>query len=87
MCNEPMPVRGAKVSYPSLSVHASATYRCSEGYRAAGGHFSHTCQVDGTWSGQRPTCEGQCNDFYVLLCIDGNFLAKLLLKYFDCFTV
>ena len=59
MCNEPMPVPGAKVSYSSLSVHASATYRCSEGYRAAGGDFSHTCQVDGTWSGQRPTCEGQ----------------------------
>ncbi|KAK2153589.1 hypothetical protein NP493_2290g00000, partial [Ridgeia piscesae] len=57
MCNEPMPVLGAKVSYPSLSVHASATYRCSEGYRAAGGDFSHTCQVDGTWSSQRPTCE------------------------------
>ncbi|KAK2174775.1 hypothetical protein NP493_778g04036 [Ridgeia piscesae] len=57
MCKEPMPVLGARVSYPSLSVHASATYRCSEGYRAAGGDFSHTCQVDGTWSGQRPTCE------------------------------
>ena len=59
MCKEPMPVLGARVSYPSLSVHASATYRCSEGYQAAGGDFSHTCQVDGTWSGQRPTCEGQ----------------------------
>ncbi|KAK2172864.1 hypothetical protein NP493_923g00015 [Ridgeia piscesae] len=59
MCNEPMPVLGARVSYPSLSVHASATYRCSEGYRAAAGDFSHTCQVNGTWSGQRPTCEGQ----------------------------
>ncbi|KAK2174781.1 hypothetical protein NP493_778g04043 [Ridgeia piscesae] len=57
MCKEPMPVLGARVSYPSLSVHANATYRCSEGYRAAGGDFSHTCQVDGTWSGQRPTCE------------------------------
>ncbi|KAI0236131.1 hypothetical protein LSAT2_013300 [Lamellibrachia satsuma] len=52
-----MPVLGATVSHPSLSVHASATYRCSPGYRTAGGDFSHVCQGDGTWSGQRPICE------------------------------
>lgn len=66
-----MPVLGANVSYQSLSVHASAIYLCSEGYRAAGGDFSHTCQVDGTWSGQRPICEGQSSIYhYICLAID-----------------
>ena len=69
LCNKPMPVLGATVSHPSLSVHASATYRCSPGYRTAGGDFSHVCQGDGTWSGQRPICEGQSSYHDICLSI------------------
>ncbi|KAI0236128.1 Sushi, von Willebrand factor type A, EGF and pentraxin domain-containing protein 1 [Lamellibrachia satsuma] len=81
LCNKPMPVLGAAVSHPSLSVNASATYLCSPGYRAAGGDFSRVCQVDGTWSGQRPLCEDTCPENSKLLVISGRLTPGSLTTF------
>ena len=38
---------------------STATYSCNFGFVQIGGNISRTCQVDGSWSGEAPTCQGK----------------------------
>lgn len=41
------------------TVGSQATYDCNEGFNLEGNE-TRTCQSDGMWSGNEPTCEGTC---------------------------
>ena len=46
-----------QVSASETVYNYTATYTCNTGYVLSGGS-TRTCQVNGEWSGNAPTCEG-----------------------------
>lgn len=40
---------------------STATYSCNFGFVQIAGNTSRTCQVDGSWSGEAPTCQCKLN--------------------------
>ena len=44
------------VDQPSDAVGSTATYSCDEEYEL-NGEATRTCQDNGEWSGEEPTCE------------------------------
>ena len=51
----PDPLNGT-VTWTSLTPGSIATYTCDEGFELTG-EGNRTCQNDGTWSDDPPTCE------------------------------
>ena len=45
-----------QVVWTGLTPDSTATYTCDEGFELNGTQ-TRTCQSDGTWSGDPPTCE------------------------------
>ena len=48
---------GGRVVLTGRTIGSKATYNCSEGFNLEG-NGTRTCQPDGMWSGNEPTCEG-----------------------------
>ncbi len=48
--------KGGKVIVSGYYVDDYAIYRCGYGYNLSGYTERRVCQVDGTWSGDEPTC-------------------------------
>ena len=46
-----------RVVLSERTVGSEATYDCNEGFNLEGNE-TRTCQSDGMWSGNEPTCEG-----------------------------
>ena len=49
------PTNGVKSS-ETTGCSANVMFHCNVGYRLVGS-YTRTCQENGTWSGQQPTCE------------------------------
>ena len=60
-CGLPPAPPGGTVSAPSLTAGSSATYVCTPGFVLRGA-TTRTCQSDGKWSGEAPTCEATSVD-------------------------
>lgn len=46
------------VSFGSTTPGSTAVYACNKGFELVGVFFQ-TCQIDGTWSSEAPTCKGK----------------------------
>ena len=58
-----------------------AFYRCNTGNNLIGSS-TRSCQTDGTWNGNAPTCQGDCD---VLTSVVMAFNVVLMYKLFNCF--
>ena len=56
-CDVLMDPPGGRVVLTGRTIGSEATYNCSEGFNLEG-NVTRTCQPDGMWSGNEPTCEG-----------------------------
>ena len=56
-CPLPNPLNG-QVQFPSTTVGSVATYSCFTGY-TLNGTSNRTCEADGEWSGDPPTCDSK----------------------------
>ncbi len=57
------------VDDPTLVYGTTVNYTCHMGYNQTHGDDKQTCQTDGTWSGQIPTCQGvYC--YYLIFCFE-----------------
>ena len=57
MCDPPpVPTDGIQ-TFTTFSVGDTVGYECLEGF-VLSGPMTRTCQLNGTWSGDDPTCEG-----------------------------
>ncbi len=54
----PSDVPNADVSGSDLSYQGQLSYTCHTGYELTSGNLSRTCQVDHTWTGTPPVCQG-----------------------------
>ena len=55
-CGTPRSLTNGQTSYTSTTVGSIVTYTCDPGYMMTAGNSSRTCQSDGLWSGNLPTC-------------------------------
>ena len=55
VCSELSNPANGGVSWTGLTSGSTATYTCNTGYQLTGAQ-TRTCQSNGTWSGQAPTC-------------------------------
>ncbi|MGB8294230.1 MAG: hypothetical protein WCG85_02260 [Polyangia bacterium] len=55
VCGSPANPGNGSVSVPAYTHGSTATYSCTPGF-ALSGSATRTCQTDGTWSGDVPTC-------------------------------
>ena len=63
------PVNGS-VENDNQSVGAEASYSCSEGFSLSGPQ-TRTCQPNGAWSGDEPTCEREFASIHLDVYLDG----------------
>ncbi len=56
----PIPALQCPTLLPPLNGRVSATYTCSTGYTLIGSS-TRTCQTNEQWSGNAPTCQGDCD--------------------------
>ena len=56
-CGHPGNVTNGTVHASETTIGKSIRYRCDVGYILNGSYW-RTCQSNGTWSGLKPTCEG-----------------------------
>ena len=56
-CGDPEFHASTIVDAPSTTSGSTAEYTCAEGYTDIDGDVERTCQRDGTWSGDEPTCD------------------------------
>ena len=54
-CSLPNPING-RVQFPDTTVGSVANYSCFFGY-TLNGTSTRTCEADGEWSGDPPTCD------------------------------
>ena len=55
-CPALMAPANGQVSHESLEHNSLATYTCNEGHTLMGA-VSRVCSLDGSWSGQEPSCD------------------------------
>ncbi len=58
-CSELSNPSNGIVNAPSRKVGSTAVYTCNTGYNLVGGG-SRVCRAGGSWSGNVPTCKGNC---------------------------
>ncbi len=59
-CSELSQPSGGTVTITSQAPGGIAFYRCNTGNNLIGSS-TRSCQTDGTWSGNAPTCQGDCD--------------------------
>ena len=57
-CGHPGNITNGRVHVYESGFKKIIRYSCNEGY-ILNGSSSRTCQSNGTWSGLKPTCEGE----------------------------
>ena len=57
-CGHPGDITNGKVDVSESTLGEWISYSCDEGY-FLNGPYLRTCQSNGTWSGNKPTCEGE----------------------------
>lgn len=55
-CGDLPQIAFGRVTFTTTTFRSQASYTCQEGYVLMG-NFIRTCQNDGTWSGEDPTCQ------------------------------
>lgn len=56
ICEEVPSIQNGQVTVSGTRPGAIATYRCNSGFRLIG-QRTRVCEIDGTFSGQAPTCQ------------------------------
>ena len=66
-CSDPgTPQNGSRI-LQGTKFEATVKYRCDIGFQLNGAEM-RTCQVDGTWTGSLPACQGVCMCVCACLC-------------------
>ena len=66
----PDPANGRVDHTAGTSLGQTATYSCNTGYNLVG-NSTRTCQAEGNWSGNTPTCQGMSlkGDLSTFICV------------------
>ena len=59
-CSLEDPVNG-QVELSNTTLGSTANYTCNQGYSLGNGSSTRTCEADGEWSGNPPSCERECS--------------------------
>ena len=46
-----------QVEFSNTTFESTANYTCDLGYRLSNGNITRTCEANGNWSGDPPSCE------------------------------
>ncbi len=68
------------VDLTGINVGSRATYSCDKGFDLTGGQFIRTCQPNGQWSGDAPSCEStyQYNNIdYIITILKINYFYSI----------
>ena len=87
-CGTPRSLTNGQTSYTSTTVGSIVTYTCDPGYMMTAGNSSRTCQSDGLWSGNLPTCTRKSTLLllfvWIVFCIIGPKTYKILCSILIC---
>jgi len=76
--SEDLCVNGTTFTYSGLIPGDTVTYKCNNLTQYISGNLTRTCQMNGTWSGELPHCEGIT---YVVLSVLKLYHVHLTAKF------